>query len=164
MRLVLAAMLTLFTDVRADTAAMRDSSVAEVEAKVELTPAIRDSRAADTLAILVAIVLETLAILVAIVLETFAIDVCNATLVVDKVAETVLILVCKAAEVEANVELTPAILVSSVADKAATVEDVAAGSPATNIFVASTVVALIVPALTVVANKLPVRKLLTLTS
>ena len=50
--------------------------------------------------------------------------------------------VLSAAEVEAKVEDTPAIRVSNVAESAATVEDVAAGSPPTSIFVASTVVAL----------------------
>ena len=99
-------MLVLFIAVSTDTAAIRDSKVADVPAKVEDTPAIRVSNVADTLAMLVA----------------------------------------------------------SVAESVATVEDVATDSPPTNIFVASTVVALIVPALTVVANKLPVRKLLTLTS
>jgi hypothetical protein len=115
---------------------MRVLSVADVEAKVEDTDAILVSRLADVAALAF----------------------------VSVRTDTALMRVSSAAEVEAKVEDTPAIRVSSVAESAATVEDVAAGSPPTSIFVASTVVALIVPALTVVANKLPVRKLLTLTS
>jgi hypothetical protein len=59
---------------------------------------------------------------------------------------------------------TLAILVAIVELTVANPADVATGSPANVILVAATVVALTVPALTVVANKSPVRRLLTLTS
>lgn len=132
----------------------------------------RVSRAVDTLAILVAIVELTAAIRVSNVADVPALAAANAIVLTDDIAsklvlvstDTASIRVLSVADVEAKVEDTPAIRVSNVAESAATVEDVAAGSPPTSIFVASTVVALIVPALTVVANKLPVLRLLTLTS
>ena len=153
------------------TVAIRVSNVAEravirlvLTAIDEVLAAIAEAFTAVTRAFTADTSALTAAIRVSNAAETFAIDVCNVSLVLDKVAETVLIWLSKAAEVEARVELTEFMRVSNVADRAATVEDVATGSPPTNIFEASTVVALIVPALTVVANKLPVRKLLTLTS
>jgi len=114
----------------------------------------------------------TAAIRVSKVADVPALAAANAIVLTDDIASKLVLVrtdtasmrVLSVADVEAKVEDTPAIRVSSVAESAATVEDVAAGSPPTSIFVASTVVALIVPALTVVANKLPVLRLLTLTS
>ena len=59
---------------------------------------------------------------------------------------------------------TLAMLVAIVELTVAKPADVATGSPANVILVPAILVALTVPALTVFANKLPVRKLLTLTS
>ena len=82
-----------FVSARTDTALIRVSNVAEVPALANDVPilAMLVAIVEDTAAIRLSSAADTLAILVAIVLETFAIDVCKATLVLDKVAETVLI-------------------------------------------------------------------------